>query len=206
MVTFLSFICSIKKLKTIKLNYSDTEIINCLNTGYNGKVLEYLYTDIFPKVKSYILANSGCVDDALDIFQDAVVILCRQIKLGKYNASYQVSGFLYTVARNLWINKAKRDGRIVSLPENFDYGENNDFSEQIITKEKEKTLKELTVKLGLKCYQLLQSAIFHRESSDEIIKKMGFSTVNALKTQKYKCKQKLLKLIEENPKYREAAE
>jgi hypothetical protein len=32
---------------------------------------------------------------------------------------------------------------------------------------------------------------------------MGFATVNAVKTQKYKCKQKLLELIESNPSYRE---
>jgi RNA polymerase sigma factor (sigma-70 family) len=165
-----------------------------------------LYTDIYPKIKVYVVTNSGSTDDALDIFQDALVILCKQIRLGKYDTNYQVSGFLFAVSRNLWINKAKRNGRIVSMPENYEFGENDDFSELIITKEKENTLKEITLKLGKKCFELLKSAIFHQETSDEIIKKMGFSTANALKTQKYKCKQKLFKLIEDNPKYREAVD
>jgi len=177
-----------------------------LSTGSNGKVLEYLYNDIFPKVKSYILTNSGKNDDALDIFQDALVILCKQIKLGKFDVQYEISGYLYTVCRNLWINKVKKDNRVTSLPGNLDISESIDFSDLIITREKEKTLKEITKKLGEKCYELLRHAVFHQTSTDEIIELMGFSTANALKTQKYKCKQKLLKIFEENPKYREAVE
>jgi len=165
-----------------------------------------LYTDIYPKIKSYVITNSGSEDDALDIFQDAMVILCKHIKDGKYDTNYQVSGFLYTVSRNLWINKVKKDGRKVSMPATIEYSESIDFTDLIITKEKEKTLKEITIKLGKKCFELLQSAIFHQATSEEIIKKMGFSTANALKTQKYKCKQKLIKIIEDNPNYREAVD
>lgn len=177
-----------------------------MSTGSNGKVLEYLYNDIFPKVKSYILTNSGKNDDALDIFQDALVVLCKQIRLGKFDVQYEISGYLYTVCRNLWINKVKKERRVTSLPGNLDISESIDFSDLIITREKEKTLKEITKKLGEKCYELLRHSVFHQTSTDEIIELMGFSTANALKTQKYKCKQKLLKIFEENPKYREAVE
>jgi DNA-directed RNA polymerase specialized sigma24 family protein len=135
-----------------------------------------------------------------------MVILCKQIQEGKYDSNYQVAGFIYTVARNLWINKAKKEGRKVAFPKNYETGDTSDFSDLIITREKERTLKEITSKLGKKCFELLQSAIFHQATSEEIIKQMGFSTVNALKTQKYKCKQKLMKIIEDNPNYREAVE
>lgn len=168
--------------------------------------MEYLYRDIYPKVKSYILTNSGSGDDALDIFQDALVILCKQIKLEKYDKKYEVSGYLYSVSRNLWINKAKRENRMISMPDNYDFSANDDFSELIITREKEKTLKEITKKLGEKCYELLRNAIYNQDSSAELIKKMGFSTINALKTQKYKCKQKLIKILNDNPNYREVIE
>ena len=169
-------------------------------------MLEYLYKDIYPKIKSYILANSGNIDDALDIFQDALVVLCKQIKLNRFDEKYEISAFLYSICRNLWINKAKRESRLVSLQEKYDHIENEDFSEYIITKEKERLLKEIAGKLGKKCFELLQQAIFYQSSTDEIIKNMGFSTANAVKTQKYKCKQKLIKLIDENPGYKEVVE
>jgi RNA polymerase sigma factor (sigma-70 family) len=188
----------------LSLQYNDQEIIECLISGSNGKVLEFLYDAIFPKIKSYVLNNSGKSDDALDIFQDALVILCKQIKLGKFDAQYQISGYLYTVSRNLWINKAKKNRRVQTFAGIIEISETEDFSDLIITREKEKVLREITEKLGEKCYDLLKHAVFHQTSTEEIIELMGFSTANALKTQKYKCKQKLFKILEENPEYKEA--
>jgi RNA polymerase sigma factor (sigma-70 family) len=177
-----------------------------LFTGNNGKILEYLYQEIYPKIRSYIISNSGKADDALDIFQDSLVVLCRQIKAGKYDKQFALGGYLYTICRNLWINKVKKESRMKSLPDNLDVSEDFDFSEWIITHEKENVLREITLKLGEKCYDLLRHAIFHDSSTEEIIEHMGFSTANAVKTQKYKCKQKLYKILEENPKFREVIE
>ena len=152
------------------------------------------------------MSNSGSEDDALDIFQDAIVVLCKHIRNGKYDSNYQVSGFLYSVCRNLWINKAKRDSRTSYFPEKFDYGDFTDFSDEILTKEKERGLQAITQKLGQRCFELLKYAVFFKASSKEIIEKMGFSTANAVKTQKYKCKQKLLKILEDHPNLKKVVE
>lgn len=184
----------------------DHEIIECLETGNNSKVLEYLYKGIFPKIKSYVISNSGTEDDALDIFQDSVVILCKQINARKFNKQHEVAAFLFSVGRNLWINKAKRNKKITVFPENYEIDENENFSDLIITKEKRKILNEIIEKLGKKCFELLQYSIFHKAKPDEIIEKMGFSTVNAVKTQKYKCKKKLEQILEEKAVYKEVIE
>lgn len=168
--------------------------------------MEYLYKGIFPKIKSYILSNSGSEEDALDIFQDSIVILCKQINAGKFNRQHEVAAFLFSVGRNLWINKAKREKKVDSFPENYEINENENFSDMIITKEKRKLLNEIIEKLGRKCFELLQYAIFYQAKPDEIIEKMGFSTVNAVKTQKYKCKKKLEQILEEKKVYKEVIE
>lgn len=148
--------------------------------------------------------NSGNEDDALDIYQDAIVALCKQVRLKKFDMKHEVAGFLYTVSRNLWINKAKRDGRMSYIPDNFDVSESTpDYTDNILTKENEKTLKQITNKLGEKCFELLKLSIFVKASTEEIIEQMGFSTANAVKTQKYKCKQKLLTILEGNPSFQE---
>ncbi|MBA7686301.1 hypothetical protein ES703_94744 [subsurface metagenome] len=177
-----------------------------METGYNDQVLNNLYTNVFPKIKTYICSNAGTEDDALDIFQDAIVILCKQIKLGRYDTKYEIAAFLYSVSRNLWINKVKKDQRQTSFPENFEEKENYDFTDDIITDQKAKTLKEVIRELGEKCFKLLQYALYQNISNKEICRLMGFATVNAVKTQKYKCKQKLIKMIELNPSYREIIE
>ncbi len=118
---------------------------------------------------------------------------------------HNIEGFLFTVSKNLWINKVKREKRMTGL-ENINEAYGYDYSPDIITKEKTRTLKEMIRKLGEKCYQLLQMAIYQQFNNHEICAAMGFSTVNAVKTQKYKCKQKLLELIKSNPTYKEVME
>ncbi len=152
------------------------------------------------------MKNSGNEEDALDIFQDAVVSLCKQIHLKRYDTKHEVAGFLYTVSKNLWINKAKRDARISYVPEYYDFEEESDFTDNIMTKEKERTLNQIAEKLGKRCFELLKQSVFYKASSEEIIKKMGFSTVNAVKTQKYKCKQKLMGILKNNPSFLEVVE
>lgn len=135
-----------------------------------------------------------------------MVILCKQVRTGNYNLNFDVSGFLFTVCKNLWINKVKRESRTVSLETQGEKASTYDFTLDIITKEKAKTLKEMIQKLGEKCFKLLQLAVYQQIENHEICAIMGFTTVNAVKTQKYKCKQKLLEMIESDPSYREVIE
>jgi RNA polymerase sigma factor (sigma-70 family) len=165
-----------------------------------------LYRKVFPKVRSYICKNSGNKDDAFDIFQDAVVCLCRIIKEGRYNEKYEPAAFLYSVSRNLWVNKIKKESRSVPMPDNMDITDHYDFSNDIITAPKAKTIREVIKKLGEKCYQLLQYAIYQNKPNPEICEIMGFASVNAVKTQKYKCKQKLTAMLKEDPGLREIFE
>ena len=135
-----------------------------------------------------------------------MVILCRQIQSSKFDTNHDVSGFIYVVCRNLWINKAKIDKRHIPLETNHEKTDNYDFTDDIITDQKQKLLKEIAEKLGDKCFKLLQYSIFHDFKADEIVEKMGFASVNAVKTQKYKCKQKLYAILNENKNYQEVLE
>jgi RNA polymerase sigma factor (sigma-70 family) len=135
-----------------------------------------------------------------------MVILCKQIKMSRFDKKYEVSGFLYSVCRNLWINKVKKEKRIIPLPDHLEGYENYDFTNDIITDQKSKVLKEVIVRLGEKCFKLLQLSIYNNLSGNEICDMMGFTSVNAVKTQKYKCKQKLLEILELNPVYKEVIE
>jgi RNA polymerase sigma factor (sigma-70 family) len=178
----------------------DKEILIAIKEGQDSRVLSYLYKKVLPKVKNYIRSNSGSDDDAYDIFQDAIMAFYKYVKTGKYNEKYEIDGFIYSVSRNLWINKAKKDKRKVSLPDNYKepaYEEN--IVSGIVSKEREKMIAGLLSQLGERCQQLLTYSIFYKMSLAEISDKMGFANENAVKTKKYKCKQRLIDLIEKNP-------
>jgi RNA polymerase sigma factor (sigma-70 family) len=178
----------------------DKEILEAIHSGRDDKALEHLYTTLLPKITQMICANSGGSEEANDIFQDAMLIFYKQVKEGKFDDQYEVSGFIYTICRNLWINRAKRKQRSTELTnKEFFIESDSDIELEILNEERSELVMGLLSKLGERCKELLMCSIFYKYSMKEICQIMGFSTENAAKTRNYKCKQKLLKLIEENP-------
>ncbi len=176
--------------------YTDKDIIESIKKGKDTQILQHLYDKVLPKINRYICKNSGTEDDAFDIFQDGVMIFYNFVNNGRYREEYEISGFLYTVCKNLWINKVKHDKQVMRMEENY---ENPDESENIldfiITKEREAEVNLLLSELGERCRKLLQYVFYLQLSTKEICNKMGFANENTLKTKKYKCKQRLLDII-----------
>lgn len=182
------------------MSISDSQILQCIRAGNDDRVLSHLYEEVRPKVIRLIRKNQGDEAAAKDIFQDAVLVFYRQVKLNKFNEKYPIAGFIYTVSKNLWINRVKREKRSIDIPEdNLFISMEESPEEDLITKERAIHLENLLSKLGNRCHQLLSLSIFDNLSMKDICKKMGFSTENAVKTRKYKCKQKLIHLMDEDP-------
>ena len=181
-------------------SYSDSEILEAIKNGDDNRVLAYLYRKVLPKVKHFILSNSGDSDEANDIFQDAVLIFYKQVKLERFNPQYEIAGFIYSVSRNLWINYIKRKNKQTELTEGYHQRpEEQSFLDDLITKEREKNVMDVLNRLGDRCRELLILSVFQKMTMKEIAEKMGFSNENSAKTRNYKCKQNLITLIEENP-------
>ena len=161
------------------MSLNDKEILDCIRKGENTKILQLLYEKILPKICKYICKNSGTEEDAFDIFQDGVMIFYNYVISGKFNEKYEIAGFLYTVCKNLWINKIRHDQLLL----------------RIIIEERESEERRLLAELGEKCRQLLQLVFYYQLTTREICDKMGFANEDTLKTKKYKCKQRLLEII-----------
>lgn len=177
----------------------DQDIIKSIKSGKDQKVLNNLYTDMYPGVRNYVCANSGNEDEAFDIFQEAVIILFKQVRLDRFDPQYKIKSFLFTVAKNLWINRVKRMNRTVNLKEDYDFIETNkSVLHNLIDEERNNLIHYLLDQIGENCKQLLTLSVFESLSMKEICKKMGYSSENAAKTRNYKCKQKLIDLIKNN--------
>lgn len=185
------------------MEFSDSEILQAIRKGENNLVLKYLYKKVLPKIRAYIKGNSGDDDEAYDIFQDAIVAFYKYVKLNKFDEQYPIEAFIYSISRNLWINRVKKKNRQVAL-QDFSYNaiEEEDFSDMLISTEKQKVIKDVLSQLGERCKELLMNIFFHQMTPEEIVEKMGFTNENAVKTKKYKCKQRLIELIQANASLR----
>ncbi len=186
------------------MQYTDKEILNAIRAGKEDSALAFLYKKVLPKIKHYILGNSGNEDEAFDIFQDAMLVFYKQVKMDKFKEEYEIAGFIYSVSRNLWINRVKQKNRSVSMPEGMAVeAPEPGLLDGMITKEREEYIMKLLSELGERCKELLLYSIYHKFSMKEICEKMGFSTEDAAKTRNYKCKQKLIALVKDNPSVKE---
>lgn len=182
---------------------SELEILSAFRNGKLQLALDTLYVSLLPKVKSYVTRNSGTVEDAQDIFQDAVMILYKQVKSNKIDESLNLNAFVYTVAKNLWINKAKRNKKVVFVDEvpEGDKIEDNVLS-SLITKERETQVRDVLQSLGEQCFKLIRAVFYENYSLAEAAKLLGFSSPEVAHTTNYRCKKKLIDLVKENKEFK----
>jgi RNA polymerase sigma factor (sigma-70 family) len=138
----------------------------------------------FPKVKSYIKANSGSRQDAEDVFQKALLLLHEKHVSGDFELSSSPETFLFGAAKNYWMNELrKRKNRAKASLHDVN---------PIDTDKEEKELKiDFALKaiqgLGEKCRQILEMFYLHKKSMTDIMEFLNMKSQNAAKTQKYKC-------------------
>ena len=182
--------------------YTDTEIVAAIKAGNADRQLQFLYDTTQHKIRSYVLNNNGSASEAQDVFQDAVVAFFQHVLAGKFEDGKSVDGFIYTVARNSWINRAKKASKMVRqtpAAENSNAMADTDhYLNRKVTEERAQNVQDLLATLGERCKELLTYTVFYKLRMDEVAEKMGFSNANAAKTQNYKCKQKLIRTLKEN--------
>ncbi|NJK85891.1 MAG: sigma-70 family RNA polymerase sigma factor [Bacteroidales bacterium] len=163
----------------------DRDIIESIKTGRDTKVLEQIYARVFPKIRKYIRKNSGSEDDAFDIFQDGMVVFYNHVVTGKFKEDCEISGFIYTVCKNLWINKCKHEKRMLKMDGITEtHEEEENVLSLMIKKEREAEVQQILAQLGERCRELLQLVFFVQMSTREICEKMGFANEDTLKTKK----------------------
>ncbi len=191
--------CTLVLTPTNVLKFSTQEIIHKVKTGQDKVLLNWLYDAVYPKVRRYVIGNNGSVDDSKDVFQEAVLVLYKQVIDNKYDLIKDVEGYMLGVSRNIWINTCRKTNRQVSieLADNPVQIEDNALI-KLIMNEKWDAFQRLFNMIGERCKQLLLYSTYEKISMEEIAVKMQFTNANAAKTTNYRCKQKLIELVAAN--------
>ena len=185
------------------MNSRDHRVIQAILNGNDEKALQALYETGFKKIRDFVKKNSGKQEDAEDVFQDAVISFYKFVKAGKYDSNFDIDGFLFITGKNNWINKAKRDHKITSLPDNFQVLSPYDLHDEIALKERNEKIQAIFATIGIKCKELLTLVVYFDYSMKDVALKMGLENENAAKTQHYKCKHKLIELMGNNMNFKQ---
>lgn len=171
-------------------------IIESIRNGENQDALKYLYKDPLNKIRKFILTNSGTLEDADDVFQDTVIKLFYHVKKGMYKEEYDLDGFLFSVAKNSWINLMRKKYKLLK-EEHIDLEISDEKSQldAMIEDERLSTFHSLFDKLEDNCKKILSYVIFEKKTMKEISSMMGFKDEKVAKNQHYRCKKYFSKIL-----------
>jgi len=170
---------------------NNDRIINGITDGDRG-IFNDLYEYEFPKVVKLIINNSGSVDAAKDVFQDALVILIEKVYTNKLDLTCTISTYLYSICRFLWMDQLRQNKREIPLKDDYSHL----FADITIT-EFENTpdiyedVNNAIEILGDPCKQLLECFYYKNLSWDEIASSLGYANAASARNQKYKCLERI---------------
>lgn len=150
-------------------------------------------------MKKYICINSGSAEEALDIFQEALIILYRKVNDHKLSHEFNCEGYLVTTCKFLWSNELRKKKIRIGNEQGLEKLQHEDEVQDQLEKEtRYKTVEGVLLKLGSKCRNILEQFYFHATSMEQIAKQFGFKTVDAAKVQKYRCLETARKMAQDN--------
>jgi RNA polymerase sigma factor (sigma-70 family) len=166
-------------------------IINGILSG-KQQIFNDLYENEFPKVVRLITKNSGNIDSAKDVFQDALVILIEKVNRMELNLTCPIKTYLYSICRILWLEQLRKDKKTISLNDSYDHYE----TDIVIVRHDDvpdiyDNVNDAIEKLGNHCQQLLDCYYYKKMSWDEIAKTLGYKNAASAKNQKHKYLEKI---------------
>jgi RNA polymerase sigma factor (sigma-70 family) len=166
----------------------DQEIIDLIRANKSDKALHSLYK-YFPMVLKVIRYNGGNRQDAEDVFQEALIILCKRVQQDNFILTARLSTYLFSVCRFLWKDELKKRKHTLSADfETSLTGSEEQVLNGMLEKENHIKLAEKVLnELGDRCQELLLLFYHSGLKLKDIALKMGYSAEHTAKNQKYKC-------------------
>ncbi|MBC7389617.1 MAG: sigma-70 family RNA polymerase sigma factor [Opitutaceae bacterium] len=179
----------------------ESKILELIRQGKDKEVIPLIYKKVLPQLKNYIVKNNGNREDAYDVFHDSLIIFYEQVIKQEFDTKYNIYGYLYKIAVFRWINKVKKLKSFVFTEEVPDLkSEESNFENRVnVNLTDTNLLDSLFSPIGEKCIELLSYTIYSDMNMEDIMLRMEFSSVEAVRMQHMRCKQKLIKEIQNNP-------
>ncbi|CAN5474464.1 hypothetical protein BH11BAC3_BH11BAC3_31040 [soil metagenome] len=180
------------------MNTTEKEQLLLKGLAENDKIaVEALYRDNYTAIQSFILNNNGSVDEARDIFQEAMIVLYEKSKSPSFELNCLIKTYLYSVCRRLWLKRLLQLNKYSSQVESME--ETIPIEEEIEDHEKKNEdfvlMENAMAKIGEPCKSLLDAYYIQKKTMQDIAVEFGYTNSDNAKTQKYKCLMRLKKLF-----------
>lgn len=148
-----------------------------------------VYQKSFPAVARHVAKMGGSLDEAQDIFQDALVAYYEKVVSGNQDI---VNGhaYIFGIAKNLWLQQYKNGNK------NSLFQTQGGFEENEEAPSTEKVLHYLAT-AGKKCMELLKAYYYDHMSVENVVSAFGYSGKRSATVAKYKCLEKVRETVKQ---------
>lgn len=181
------------------MEYTDAQILQHLSSSSEKNytnALKSLYHTHYGSIQYLIKKNGGSEEDAKDIFQDGIVVLFNQVRQDKLVLSCSIKTYLYSICRNQWLSKLRKNKRIVEMNDRLEYIPVKErIYENIMQSEQSQTISDLLDKMGEECRSILKLFYFYRFGMLDIQDRLGLASEQVAKNKKMKCMKRLKNMV-----------
>ncbi|MCF7560563.1 RNA polymerase sigma factor [Sabulilitoribacter multivorans] len=185
--------------KSLKL-LNQSELVYAIKSN-DSNILKHFYTTNYKKIETLILKNSGSIDYAKDIYQDAFIAVWTHVKNDKFvpKNDTALQAYLYTIAKNKWMDYLRSNDfkKISSASKLRHFEPADDFSEKTnddkLKTERLHKIMHTFKNLGEPCKSLLTKFYFEKKSMKDIADEFLLDAAST-RNKKYRCMQKLREL------------
>lgn len=150
-----------------------------------------LYKKAFPAVARYVARTGGSLEEAQDVFQDALVIYYEKVTSAQDEMIVNERAYLLGTAKKLWLQHYKTDSKNQPL---------NDLDIETTPDEQPATGKLLRylATAGKKCMDMLKAYYYDGLRVNDVATLFDYSGTHSATVAKYKCLEKVRETVKRN--------
>lgn len=178
---------------------SDNELFHLVRSG-DPSGLSFVYEKYRREYINWIRRFSRCdADDACEYYQGTMVIFYENVTNGKLTElQSSLKTYLFGIGKNLVMHEYRKTRRHEKVKAEFLVQTHLAGSAQELLAEDNDLalIHRCFGRIGDPCHRLLELFYFHQKSMEEISAELGYKNPETAKNQKYKCMERLRKLVE----------
>ena len=188
-----------------KLTEADDALLKAIKAG--GQAKEQAVSSLIDQYLYYVQNLQSKLglseEDAMDAYTDGILVLVNHAERDVFRGDSKLSTYLYRIIYNKGVDLLRKHSTNQSnltyeLPEVKD--DSQDLAKQLDIQGELKQLEGYLDQVGEKCKSILLDWGFWGYSMQEIAQRAGLKDAKSAKNRKYKCLERLMRLIEEADK------
>lgn len=173
--------------------HADQRYIEALRNN-DPKAVGEIYRQHAGAIKRWVLARGGSLDDARDIFQDAMIALFEKAQRGDFVLTCPLGAMLHVICSRKWVDRLRQKGKdtVVRKEEEHRYSlENEDDAltqaeDVLAEQERNARLRSAFAQLSELCQRLL-TLLSNGTKPAEAAALLGMNSVDTLYRRKNAC-------------------